>query len=101
MMALGLNLPLRVGTHVILGFKASHVSLAKELTGSFSISNRIQAVIETVETGALLCSVRLRVGPTFIESIITRESADRMELKAGDAVTALVKASDVSVVEIV
>ena len=100
MMALGLNLPVRNGTAVILGFKASHVALAKALNGSLSISNRLDAVIESVETGALLCSVRLRVGLTSIESIITRESAEHMGLRAGDSVTALIKASDVSIVGI-
>jgi len=101
MMALGLNTPIAVGAHVILGAKASHVALAKRLEGDLSISNRLDAVIETVETGALLCSVMLRVGPTLIESIITRESAERMGLQTGDTVKALIKASDLSIMEIV
>lgn len=100
MMALGLNLPLYVGTRVILGFKASHVSLSVGLTDGLSISNRLDAVVETVETGALLCSVMLRVGPARIESIITRESAKRMELVPGTEVRALIKASDLSVLSV-
>ncbi|UFS61850.1 TOBE domain-containing protein [Sulfurimonas sp. HSL-3221] len=101
MMALGLAIPIAVGTRVILGAKASHVALAKKLEGHLSISNRLEAVIETVETGALLCSVTLRVGPARMESIITRDSAETMALHQGDSVTALIKASDLSILEIV
>ena len=100
MMALGLTLPVEAGTHVILGAKASHVALSKYLYGDISISNRLDARIESVETGALLCSVMLRVGPALIESIITRESAEKMELRPGDEVTALIKASDLSIIGI-
>jgi molybdopterin-binding protein len=100
MMALGLTLPVEVGTHVVLGAKASHVALAKYLLGDISFSNRLKATIASVETGALLCSVMLRVGPTVMESIITRESAVKMELKPGDEVTALIKASDLSIVDV-
>ncbi|MHC3995578.1 TOBE domain-containing protein [Thiomicrolovo sp. ZZH C-3] len=101
MMALGLTSPIAVGTRVILGAKASHVALAKQLDGHLSISNRLEAVIETVETGALLCSVTLRVGPARMESIITLDSAETMALHEGDSVTALIKASDLSILEIV
>jgi len=101
MMALGLTIPVEAGTRVILGAKASHVSLSKYLLGDVSISNRLSAEIDSVEMGALLCSVMLRVGPALIESIITRESAAKMDLLPGDSVTALIKASDLSIVEIV
>jgi molybdate transport system regulatory protein len=100
MMALGLTIPVSPGTRVILGTKASHVALAKNLSGDLSFSNRLDALIESVETGALLCSVMLRVGPTLMESIITRESAQKMELKPGDRVTAIIKASDLSIVDV-
>jgi len=101
MMALGLTIPVETGTRVILGAKASQVSLSKYLVGDISISNRLPAEIESVETGALLCSVMLRVGRVLMESIITRESAANMDLRPGDSVTALIKASDLSIVEIV
>lgn len=100
MMALDLTLPVEVGSRVILGFKASHVALGRGVAGEISLSNRLDAVIESVETGALLGSVMLRVGPALIESIITRESAERMHLKAGDAITAFIKASDLSVMDV-
>ncbi len=37
------------------------------------------------------------VGDNLIESAITRSSADELQLKAGDKVTAVVKATDVMI----
>ena len=100
MMALALNTPLKAGSRVLLGVKASHVSLAKELDGVLSISNRLQVTVETVNSGALLASVKARFADTLIESIITRESAERMNLLPGDRVTALIKASELSILSV-
>ncbi len=100
MMALALNASVEPGKVVTLGVKASHVSLARNLDGELSISNRIPAVVESVEKGALLCSVTLRFGEASLESIITRDSAERMNLHPGDRLFALVKASDLSLLEI-
>ena len=100
MMALALNAPLQPGSRVTLGVKASHVSLAKDLGGMLSISNRLNVTVEKVDNGALLCSVKVRLGETLIESIITRESSERMNLRAGDRVTTLIKASELSILSI-
>ena len=101
MMALGLTVPLEVGTQVLLGVKASNISLAKDLGGMLSTSNQLNATIEAINNGTLLCSVKLRIGPFFLESIITRASSERMQLQEGDTVTALIKSSELSIVEVV
>ena len=100
MMALALNTPLEPGSRVVLGVKASHVSLAKELEGMLSISNRLEVVVERVTCGALLASVKVRLDDTPIESIITRESSERMGLVPGERVVALIKASELSILEV-
>jgi molybdopterin-binding protein len=100
MMALELNRALQPGVKVVLGVKASNIALAKELGGSVSIANRLDTVIERVTEGALLCSVKLRLEGETIESIISRESYDRMDLRPGDRVTALIKASELSILEL-
>jgi molybdopterin-binding protein len=99
MMALELDETLEPGASVILGVKASGISLAKQVEGQLSISNRLDVTVEAVKNGALLCSVRLRFGDIPLESIITRESSQRMNLQPGDRVTALIKASELSVLE--
>ncbi len=100
MMSLELNDSLHVGSEVILGVKATNISLAKEITGLLSISNRLEVTIERLDMGTLLCSIKFKFEEQIWESIITRNSALRMDLKAGDKITALVKSSELSIVEI-
>jgi len=100
MMSLELNDSLHVGSEVTLGVKATNISLAKEITGLLSISNRLEVTIERLDMGTLLCSIKFKFEEQIWESIITRNSALRMDLKAGDKITALVKSSELSIVEI-
>ena len=100
MMSLELNDSLRVGSEVILGVKATNIALAKEISGLLSISNQLKVIIEQINMGSLLCSVKFRFEEQIWESIITRDSAMRMNLKTGDEVVALVKSSELSIVEI-
>ncbi|WP_200764022.1 TOBE domain-containing protein [Nitrosophilus alvini] len=82
-----------------LGVKATNIALAKNLDGQLSISNQLTCTIEQINNGELLSSVKLRIGSHLIESIITRESSLRMNLKTGDIVVALIKASELSIIE--
>jgi len=99
MMALELNNTLRVGSKVMLGVKATNIALAKEISGDLSISNQLDVSVERIDMGALLCSVKFNFADQVWESIITRDSSLRMQLKTGDEITALVKSSELSIVE--
>ena len=100
---MGLDLPqgLEVNAHVLLGVKSSHVAIAKNLTGKLSYSNQINAVVETIEEGKLLCNVLLRVNDFVMQSIITTSSGRRLSLGVGDEVVLLMKASELFVLEVV
>lgn len=100
MMSLELNLSLEIGSRVLLGIKATTVSVAKEKNTMLSISNQIPVRIENINNGELLSSIKLSFSDTIIESIITKKSALHMDLKPQDKLIALVKASDLSIVEI-
>jgi len=100
MMALELDSKIVVGTKVVLGVKATSITLAKGLSGEVSSSNQLKVYVDRIVTGALLCSVRFSFAGTSLESVITRASAERMSLKEGDAITALVKSSDLSLLEV-
>jgi len=100
MMALGLNLPIEIGTALTLGMKASSVSLAKDFSGFISLSNQLSCVIEKITYGALLCSVKARFNGSLLESVITLNSAKQMSLEVGERITMLVKASELSILEI-
>ncbi len=100
MMSLELDKNLNVGLNVLLGVKATSVSLSREKNSMLSISNQLPVRIERIDTGELLSSVKLSFLGTLVESIITKDSALRMGLAPGDEIIALIKASDLSIVEV-
>jgi molybdopterin-binding protein len=62
---------------------------------TLSARNHLVGTIEEIQWGDVVVHVTVRVGDHIIESVITRRSADEMALKKGDAVTAVVKATEV------
>jgi molybdate transport system regulatory protein len=100
MMSLELNESLVVGTKVVLGAKATNIALAKEANPMLSISNQLEATIARIDMGALLCSVKFDFAGHLLESIITRDSALKMQLTVGDRIVALIKSSELSIVEV-
>ena len=62
---------------------------------TLSARNHLKGTIEEIQFGDLLAHVTLRTSDGVIESVITRRSAEEMGLKAGDAVTAVAKATEV------
>jgi len=101
MMSLDLDESLRVNSQVTLSVKPTHIALAKEFSGVVSYSNQLAAEIVEVENGELLSSIKLSVGDAKFESIITKDSSTRMNLKVGDMVKIFMKASELSISEIV
>ena len=62
-----------------------------------SARNKLRGKIEEIQLGDVMAHVVVRVGENLIESAITRRSADELKLKKGDAVTAVVKATEVMI----
>jgi molybdopterin-binding protein len=62
---------------------------------TLSARNHLVGTIDEITWGDVLVHVTVRVGDSIIESVITRRSAEEMALKKGDAVTAVVKATEV------
>lgn len=101
MMSLDLNKEIQVGKKVRLGVKSTNICIAKNLIGEISLSNKIIATIQNIQNGELLSSITLKKDDILIESIITLDSSKRMDLKENDEVTLLIKASDLSILEII
>ncbi len=101
MMSLDLSEKVKVGCQVILTAKPTHIAIAKEFSGNISYSNQLDAKILEINNGELLSSIKLSTGDATCESIITKNSATRMKLKVGDDVTLFIKASELSIKEIV
>ena len=101
MMSLDLNEKVKVGCQVMLTAKPTHIAIAKEFSGDISYSNQLSANIIEINNGELLSSIKLSTGDATCESVITKNSSTRMNLKVGDTVTLFIKASELSMKEIV
>ncbi len=62
-----------------------------------SARNQFKGTIKAVKLGNVMAEVILTVGSIELVSVITRESAERMKLKAGDSATAVIKSTEVMV----
>lgn len=91
---------LKESNPVYLVFKETEVSLAKELSGRISLRNRIKCKVIAIERGELLSTVKLQFKHYKLVSAITSRSADMLELKEGDEIEALVKATEVSLMQL-
>ena len=100
MMSLDLNKNVQIGKKVKLAVKPTNISIAKNLFGEISLSNQLVVNIKSIENGQLLSSIILEVNDTIFESIITADSSKRMNLQKNEQVTILIKASDLSIMEV-
>ncbi|HVU87770.1 MAG TPA: TOBE domain-containing protein [Pirellulales bacterium] len=62
-----------------------------------SARNQVPGQITAVKLGAVAAEVVISAAGVEIVAAITRASAERMKLAAGDRVTAVIKASDVMI----
>jgi molybdate transport system regulatory protein len=86
---------LKIGKQVTVLFKETEVSLAKGLTGLISLRNRLRATVNHIERGEILSAVSLDYQNHPLTSVITTRGMDRLKLKVGDVVEALIKANEV------
>lgn len=100
MMSLDLSDEMQVGSKVVLSVKPFHITIVKDFYGDISYSNKLKAVVKSCTDGKLLSSVNLVVNGVILESIITKELAQEMELKIGDNVIVMIKANDLSIQEV-
>lgn len=62
-----------------------------------SARNQLKGKVKSVKTDGLTAEVVIDVGGNELVSTINKASAERLGLKAGDAVTVIIKASEVLV----
>ena len=101
MMSLGLGDEIGVGTVVKLAVKATNIALGKDLGGSLSYANQVPVTVENIENGVLLSAVTVKHADTALEAVITADSLKKMDLRIGEKVTALIKASEIYIQEVI
>ncbi|HEX3601972.1 MAG TPA: TOBE domain-containing protein [Lacipirellulaceae bacterium] len=60
-----------------------------------SARNQFKGTIKAIKLGNVMADVVVDVGNVEVVAAITRVSAERLSLKVGDKVTAIVKSTDV------
>jgi len=60
-----------------------------------SARNQLQATVKSVKLGNIMAEVVMSLGGVELVAAITRGSAEQLDLKAGDSVKAIIKATEV------
>lgn len=90
------------GTAVTVLFKESEVALAAgdpAMLARLSIRNRIPCAVRAVTAGRILAHIELDCGSTILHALISARACAELGLAPGMAVTALIKATEVSLAE--
>jgi molybdopterin-binding protein len=62
-----------------------------------SARNHLKGQITEILLGTVTALITLKVGDSLVESVITKRSAEELNLKKGDQVTAVIKATEVMI----
>lgn len=63
-----------------------------------SARNGLKGKVEDVKLGEVMASIKIEITePGVITAVITRESAEELDLKEGDEVKAIIKSTEVMV----
>jgi molybdopterin-binding protein len=62
-----------------------------------SARNQLPGIVQDIQIGDIMAHVVVKVGDNVIESVITRNSAEELDLKKGDTVRVVVKSTEVMI----
>ncbi|NVJ52404.1 MAG: transporter [Campylobacteraceae bacterium] len=100
MISLDLSEDIKENKKVILSVKPTNINIAKDFQGQISASNKLHGNIKNIEKGKLLSNIICIVDETFIETIVTTESLEKMNLQEDDKVTLFFKSSALSILDV-
>ncbi len=101
MITLELNSSIKIGVKVQLLIKPFSIVLAKDFSGNISYLNRLEVKIKSIEIGDILTNIELEFYNSILESTITTKSFNSMNLREEDTILALIKATDISILEVI
>jgi molybdopterin-binding protein len=64
---------------------------------ALSARNQLRGTVTEVQLGSIMAHVAVKVGENEIESVITRRSAEQLNLKVGDTVLVVIKSTEVMI----
>ncbi|OYT43372.1 molybdenum-pterin-binding protein [Candidatus Bathyarchaeota archaeon ex4484_40] len=63
-----------------------------------SARNSLEGVVEEVEKGEVAAKVKIKIeAPTLVTALISREAVEELDIKVGDRVKAVIKATEVMI----
>ncbi|AEG17198.1 TOBE domain-containing protein [Methanobacterium paludis] len=63
-----------------------------------SARNVMEGTVKNVETGPIMANVKIEIkSPGVVTAIITKESVEKLGIKEGDTVSAIVKSTEVMI----
>jgi len=63
-----------------------------------SARNRLKGIVRAVEKGEVASKVKIEIGaPTVITALISREAVEQLDIRPGDSVEAVIKATEVMI----
>ncbi len=101
MISLELKKSIKRDIRVKLLIKPFSIVLAKDFNGEISYLNRLEVKIKSIEMGKILTNIELECSNSILESTITTKSFNSMSLREGDSILALIKATDISILEVI
>ncbi len=67
----------------------------KEGKVKLSARNQLKGTVKSIKLGAVMAEVVVTVGQNELVSAITRASVENLNIKEGDAITVIIKATEV------
>jgi molybdate transport system regulatory protein len=89
------NLSLDIGKDVVAIFKANAVLISKDLNINISARNKLKGKIQRVISGTVTSEIVVELGHETVVSNITLEGEKELDLKVGDKVLLIIKASNI------
>lgn len=90
---------LKLDNPIRVMFKETEVVIGKGQEIPVSMENQIRSTIVEMTKGKLLCSLVLDTEAGKLKATITSESADRLMLRVGETVMALIKTTEIMLSE--
>ena len=81
----------------LLRTAAPQSRMKEESEMEISARNQLRGKVTAISFGGVMAEVRLEVGGQDLVAVITRASAERLGIKIGDEVMAIIKATEVMV----
>ena len=60
-----------------------------------SARNQLRGTVEAIVLGTVTAKVSVRVGDNLLESVITRQSVEDLNIQVGSEVTAVIKSTEI------